>query len=435
MKKLGLIILVHGIMVSCSYAQQPGVRLSCLIDFGIKVPFEQSMRGVAVSEDGILAIPLHGPAWESQSPAKVIFLDYLGKKIIENLEVYGSSYYGITPRKGGGFFLYFYGNKEVDWDARFWEYAKEKGLREIEPMSYSELLERGVYRSINTRVGYINQNGVIYSRYHDAWPQDLDLNIELMGKITSLDIEGSYIYRWEVVDRKYLILLDPYGQDDGNVFSTIPYEFLDIKGGLYFKFPFIMAPAGDDDQGVVDETIIKLFNNDSNIMITGHSFTDLMYPEAFDSKSRERRQFVWIYELITEDIQKFERHQKATIITLDRNLSKIVSVKEIDSERYSVRPGTIPVFGLYGRLKENLVLLRDGPGEKFDEIMSLDENIVFDRRFMILKRSATRSFFSGKEDFWYLVTFHVPFGKNEGWIHGSSFEFTEETVIGIKMVQ
>jgi hypothetical protein len=425
-------LVIAGVAVQ---AQNIGIRLNTLIELGAKLPYAQSFRRIVVGGDGeSLVIPLHGYPERYESLSRMLILDLRTRQVQDVIDYGGSYDYYAVPISGtSDFYLFYYSQSRFSVETTVvFRYAYGSGLTKI---NYEDVqLEKATpdYRLEQLRIqyNYTNALGQKFYQFPTILPNDVDVSNEFVIRLI-LSSESAGNRDQELIQNKYACMV---AIDLSSILASTPYEFRAFNNDLLFRIPFVMVPAANDDQGITGGEKIQLMQGGKQLMLSGHAYLHSMFPELEGKVKNQRRQFVWIYDIVDDEEWDKIRDRPANYILLKEDVSGIQEARPIKAERYSVKPGTRPYYGLYGELTEERINLRSGPSLQSSVIMLLTSENIYKRQFMILERSAEKERIGDQEEYWYKIKFDTPRGGSMGWVYGGYIKLIDQLKAGIEIV-
>lgn len=426
-------LVIAGVAVQ---AQNIGIRLNTLIELGAKLPYAQSFRDIVVGGDGeSLVIPLHGYPERYESLSRMLILDLRTRQVHDIVDL-GESYGYFASAISGtsDFYIYYYSQYGFSVETMVvFRYAYGAGLTKI---NYADVQwERSTpdYRLEQLRIqyNYTNALGQKFYQFPTILPNDVDVSELFVLKLIRAS-NSSYNEDWEMIDRNYVCMTDAFKA--ASILSSTPYEFRAFNNDLLFRIPFVMVPAANDDQGITGGEKIQLMQGGKQLMLSGHAYLHSMFPELEGKVKNQRRQFVWVYDIVDDEEWDKIRDRPANYILLKEDVSGIQEARPIKAERYSVKPGTRPYYGLYGELTEERINLRSGPSLQSSVIMLLTSENIYKCQFMILERSAEKERIGDQEEYWYKIKFDTPRGGSMGWVYGGYIKLIDQLKAGIEIV-
>ena len=387
-----------------AFSQVLGARLVTLIDLGATVPFEQFGRSVVLVGENHIGVSKDYEIGYKRISGSVVIIDYKNYRVAGSFSFGANDYYSIGNANGNEMLLVIYYKRKS-----FYEKESVTAYYRIpidgEPIACTE--------------EYIKNNKILFDDMSDIsrWPKDIPIPEPLDWK---LRYDGT---DWTIFQGKAIILNEfDVGVHDGSMQTIGVY---DMNGAFLFRFPYIIMPGGGEYGNPAMMNAVQMSKDKKRLMINGHARLHDIYPELKGIEPNARHEFVWIYELLSDEEWDPKLREEATIVRLVPDLSGIEWTRKVASDRFNVIPGTNPLYGTRATLKYDRVNLRKEPNIKSPIIVTMDMAVHFahDPRigFMILERSEHKDTINGEEDYWYRLFFRLhEYEEYEGWVFGST---------------
>ena len=397
-------LLILLVCTGSAFSQALGARLVTLIDLGTTVPFEQFGRDIVLLENYYIGISKDYEMGYKRLSGSVLIMDYKNRIVTNKLSFGPNDYYSIRISVNSELLLI------IDYVSKsFYEKESVTACYRIpidgEPIACTE--------------EYIENNILLFDDRSDIsrWPKDIPIPEPLDWK---LRYDGT---DWTIFQDKAIVLNElDVGVHDGSMQTIGVY---DMNGAFLFRFPYIIMPGGGEYGNPAMMNAVQMSKDKKRLMINGHAMLHDIYPELKGIEPNARHEFVWIYELLSDEEWDPKPKEEATIVRLVPDLSRIEWTRKVASDRFNVIPGTNPLYGTRATLKYDRVNLRKEPSIKSSVIVTMDMAVHFahDPRigFMILERSQHKDTVNGEEDYWYRIFFRLhEYEEYEGWVFGST---------------
>lgn len=418
-------VIICGLVnLSSVYADDAayGARLVRLVDLGVDEVFESSGRSVDLINDSFIGISGADNFSYEREEGFITLLDFEKGKVMNHIKFGANvSYYlgpSIHDELLAGYYL-------VD--------SKKPGQRggtRNYRMSFDGRVEECTedYLKISLRKDDDHR-----SLNYNPWPKELPLPDGVLKPWTLKTFEVD----WTLYKNKLIILNEQYvGAQDASRETIGVYR---VDGSFLFRIPYAMMPGGgDDEQRTSVMNVVSVAPGGAYLMVNAHAMSYDIYPELKGKEPNRRREFIWIYELPTEEEWLASPRDTAKVIKMRSNLESIVETYDIPNERFNVHPGTYAVYGLRGYLNDDNVNLRDEPSLRGKVITKMTMASHFKHfktlklGFLILEKSQHKDTISGVTDYWYRIFFQFardrqPLERYEGWVFGAFINIYDPT--------
>jgi hypothetical protein len=419
MKKATLLIVVAILGFSVS-AQEVGIKLHTLIDLGADLMYSLSFRGFELGRKNVIGIPLDGYPQVPKGLERVLFYDCDHSRVERIVEFNTKDSYGIRALKNANSF--YIATKE-----KILRYDYGKGVYEASKEDWDQYIKENPTTWRNSKYDYTAPSGKKFSYFPYGWVDDLDADPVLLEKLGTRPNNMD----WELINRTYICMTDPYAEIS-RATMYVPYDFRNLNDELYFRIPYVMAPAQFDDIGeVTPGNKIALSEDGKRLYVSGHSYTHFLFPELIGKEEKKLREYIWVYDIVNQEEWDALRERKANYVVLKADITGIREIRKIDPGHLSIQPGTRKVYGLYGECTEANINMRSGPSLTATVLTTLNSAANYNRRFFILDRSERKQKVGNMEDYWYKVIYQTDEEK-EGWVYGAFVRFVDKLKDGIE---